>query len=232
MIASQSQEQFEPYQTELLGWFERNAPALGRLYKGAITMVNDPSFPGRIRFVSHAVREIANSLPDAIAGPRTEKRFDWQKELDQIVMSWIATDLPLETGVTPIMAEEELEALPVEPAQPLEIPSNLAQEIQRMLIDHRETTESRREAAHRLFESVAPENVQMRETLSPIMGEWMKTVRWFTGKAHHPRGKVEEDPNSELEDKFLLFEHSLVALTGEFYKPIEGLDDILQDTNP
>ena len=60
-----SQERYEPHQTELLEWFERNAPALGRLYKGAIIMVNDQSFPGRIRFVSHAVREIANSLLQA-----------------------------------------------------------------------------------------------------------------------------------------------------------------------
>lgn len=70
----------EPRQ-ELRAWFQRNAPSLGELYEGALRMFFAPEFPGRVRFVAHAVREIRNRLPDAIAGPKIGGTFQWINKL-------------------------------------------------------------------------------------------------------------------------------------------------------
>jgi hypothetical protein len=72
---------------ELKEWFGKNAPPLGELYEGARRMVFDSTFPGRTRFVAHAVREIRNRLPDVITGT-TSRRFEWVNRLDVLARKW------------------------------------------------------------------------------------------------------------------------------------------------
>ena len=49
-------------------WLSRTASHLAPVYLAGVRMVMDESFPGRVYFVAHAMREIRNRLPDAIAG--------------------------------------------------------------------------------------------------------------------------------------------------------------------
>jgi hypothetical protein len=73
---------------ELRSWFERNAPSLGELYEGALKMLFMGNFPGRTRFVAHAVREIRNRLPDVIAGVKTGGTVQYKNNLDMISKDW------------------------------------------------------------------------------------------------------------------------------------------------
>jgi hypothetical protein len=59
----------------LLGWLQRTAPQLAPVYAGAVTMAFDGDFPGRLVFVWHAIREIRNRRPDAVAGSSPHRRF-------------------------------------------------------------------------------------------------------------------------------------------------------------
>ena len=47
-------------------------------------MLYESSLPGRTRFISHAVREIRNRLPDAFGGGTRSQRLDYTKRLDAI----------------------------------------------------------------------------------------------------------------------------------------------------
>ena len=47
---------------ELLGWLENSAPALAPLYRGALALAMLDSFPGRVHFIAHAIRETRNRL--------------------------------------------------------------------------------------------------------------------------------------------------------------------------
>ena len=62
-----------PEQFELLGWLENNAPALAPLYRGALALAMLDSFPGRVHFIAHAIREMRNRLPGALG---LENAFD------------------------------------------------------------------------------------------------------------------------------------------------------------
>jgi hypothetical protein len=103
--------------------------------------------------------------------------------------------------------------------------------IAKVLNDYSRTRETRRSAAIRLFESCAPENKQVQDALEPIVSQWMETTEWFV-KTVHDSGRADGDHNwAELTTHFLLFECTLTALVGQFFTTIEGLDEILEDTN-
>ena len=53
---------WSPKRLELLRWFQENAQPLAAAYEGAVRLLYDEDFPGRIHFVSHAVRDIADRL--------------------------------------------------------------------------------------------------------------------------------------------------------------------------
>ena len=95
-----------PQRQELINWFSRNAPGLGKLYEGALYMVYTNGFPGRVRFVAHAVREIRNRLPDVIAGPISKKRLDYKSRLDQLTDEWKRSGFPID-GSLPMDIDEE-----------------------------------------------------------------------------------------------------------------------------
>ena len=58
---------WRPERIELFGWLENNAPALAPVYRGALALAVLDSFPGRVHFVAHAIREIRNRLPSALS---------------------------------------------------------------------------------------------------------------------------------------------------------------------
>ena len=72
----------------ILNWLKSKAPALAPVYEGAVRMVLDHEFPGRVRFVAHAVREIWNRLPDEIAPKPGAPRTDYSHLTDEIAARW------------------------------------------------------------------------------------------------------------------------------------------------
>ena len=103
----------ENYWTEqrrdLLSWLQRNAPSLGELYEGSLIMIHNHDFPGKTRLIAHAVREIKNRLPDAIAGPKTATRLQYKNRLDDIVGDWQKSGLSLDEPIhlPPLMLQQQ-----------------------------------------------------------------------------------------------------------------------------
>ena len=74
---------------ELCAWMHRNnAASLAELYEGAVRLLFESKLPGRVRLISHAVREIRNRLPVVISGERSNSRLDYTSRVDQISNRW------------------------------------------------------------------------------------------------------------------------------------------------
>ncbi len=226
--AASPQDYWTEPRRELQAWFQRNAASLGELYEGALLMLHDRSFPGRLRFISHAVREIRNRLPDVITGEKGKGRVEYVNELDAIAKDWIKYGFILD-GSIPHSISEDLS----KPSSSVSIHPVILRKVSSLLKKHVDSRENRYEAAIRLFEAetIAPENRGQRDSLTPIVMHWVDITEWFMKQTHHPDRSSMERVDSELLSQFELFETALGALVRGFFETVEDLDEILEDTN-
>jgi len=210
---------------ELEAWFQRNAPSLGELYEGALIILHTNNFPGRTRFLAHAVREIMNRLPDVIAGVKSS-RIDYVNLLDNIVPHWNEAGFS-EDGSVPqnITNGGQLESTDIL------IPRRLFRKISALVKIHVQGREKRFDKVTRLYEAIGPGNQPLGDSLRPIVIQWIGETDWFVGKAHDSGLQDNAVYEEELHTHFDLFERSLGAIIQEFFKTIEGLDEILEEAN-
>lgn len=211
---------------EIYSWFQRNAPSLGELYAGALRMVYLDTFPGRTRFIAHAVREIRNRLPDVISGGNEGRSFQYTNEIDRVLNAWGKNGLPLD-GSIPGRVNES----PTIPTDFAPIPIKLLKEIARFLKDYIDTRESSREAAIRMFHGVSPETPEFLDSMRPVVDQWHKVTEWFVGRAHDGGYGDSDIDFSEFQKRFEIFERTLGALLRGFFEPLKELDEILEETN-
>jgi hypothetical protein len=214
---------------ELHGWLIRNAPSLAELYQGSVTLLYESRLPGRVRFVAHAVREIRNRLPDVLSGPRGG-RFNWKDRLDNLVTLWTEYKLPLDEALPGLTFMSDPEPDLRGPKQ-VSLPVPVIRRVARLLKDHAETREKPLEAATRLFEACAPENQQLRESLRPLVEQWIEVTNWFVPNVHDSGKTDAEVDETVLRRHFELFERTLVALVGRFFATARELDEILEEAN-
>jgi len=183
-------------------------------------MLLDQPIPGYVRFVCHAVREIRNRLPDAVAGPTLNQRLDHTTRLDAI------TKLP---GASSLIADL---GGPTAPATtPVVIDRMLATKVADLLQDHMSTRTKPIDAARRLFRGIAPETASWDGTLNPVLKQWVKVTEWFVRRAHVSEHTDNHFPPEDLRHQFTLFEKALAAAIKPFFTTLEDLDAILEDTN-
>lgn len=217
-----------PARLELRAWLERNAPSLAELYEGAVLLMFVSPVPGRVRFVAHAVREIRNRLPDVISGVKVQGRLDYKTRLDGLSELWKRSGLATD-GCLPDSRPLDGPATPASPD--ILIDRHLFMEIAALIKDHITTRAKPEDAAIRLFEGVAPENQRLRDTLRPVVRQWLAITDWFMGRAHDS-GAIDADCEAHhLREQFEIFEMMLAALTRGFFSTVDDLDEILENTN-
>ncbi len=212
---------------ELRSWFGRNAPSLGALYEGSLYILFSDGFPGRVRFVAHAVREIRNRLPDVIAGPRQSRSLQYKNRMDQLCKKWEEANLPMDGSLLVSLSEEN--ELPKTTDVPVPVP--VYQEVARLVRDHKASRETRRDAAKRLYEAIDPNNQMAEELLRPRINHWIKVTEWFVARAHDNGLTDDEIDLQELKNRFEIFERAMSAMVCEFFKTVEELDEILEEAN-
>lgn len=217
-----------PNRLELLTWLIRKALPLSELYQGAVRiMFEEPPFPGRDRFVTHAMREITNRLPDYIAGAQTAGRLEYVNRMDQLVLMWRESGFSLDGSFT--ASDSGVEGS-IPPSPDITISRILFLEISNLIKDHELTRSRPLDRAQRLFEAIAPENKRLGNTLRPIILQWVSIAKWSVGRVHDAGSSASLSPR-DLETQFELFETTLAALVRGFFRTIEELDEILEDTN-
>src|SRR5712692_1930710 len=146
--------------TALREWLTRNAKSLAELYEGAVVILyeHDPLLPGWSRLVAHAVREVRNRLPDAVAGKKVGERLDYPSRLDEIAGMW--SDAGLATAATPA-APSVLDVAPA--ANPgVLVPRGVYDRVSDLIREHEEARERPVDSAFRLFEAISPGNKGQR----------------------------------------------------------------------
>lgn len=160
--------QFTQRQEKILHWFRQNrAPELAGLYSGAVIMLNDPRFPGRVRFIGHAVREIRNELPNVVDGPTVPEPVQYKKELDRISKAWEENVVGPRLGDRP----EAFGGVVDEDAQ-VGIRAPLFEMLDNLVQRHRKGGEKRRDAERRLIKAGAPETALSERDMVRAVDRW------------------------------------------------------------
>lgn len=213
---------------ELRGWLQRNAPSLAELYEGGVRLISVTPVPGRARLVAHAVREIRNRLPDVISGVKSGALLQYKNRLDALARVWERSGLPVDGSLPDTTVR-----LTGDPPETPDIPIDrrVLLEVAGLVRDHMTVREKPQDAAIRLFEAIAPENRALRDSLLPVIRQWLSITEWFVGRAHDSGQTDADGDETEFRAKFELFESILAALVRGFFSTVRELDEILEDTN-
>src|ERR1700674_776813 len=213
---------------ELLEWLGRNAPSLAELYEGAVSLVYGSRIPGFSRFLSHAVREVRNRLPGVISGTTSSGRLDYKGRMDQIAVAWKKAGVNLEgKGPGTEHSDSAVDSLPPQTA----LPRKLAEKIGRLIGDHEEAREKPMDAAVRLFEGIAPENQNFRDSLRPVVLQWLATCDWFMERTHDSGATDADIEIEELRKNFGIFESTVLTIIrgfSTFFANTDELDECLR----
>ena len=216
--SSSSPENWPQKRLQLLNWFRRNAEPLADAYEGAIRLLHDKCFPGRLHFVAHAVRDIADRLPFVLDPQLESNRVQYEDQMDGIEKLWPKIQVITGAGKEPNTHDT------------LVIDYELASRIDSLVQAHRKRRQ--RPSNHELLLRVFMRNEPTRASVNQRLVRAFKEMRdWFMKFAHvrHSKGPaVNED---ELQTQFSKFEGMLYSFVGDFFTGIAELDDILQQAN-
>ena len=199
---------------QLLAWFDARAPSLAGPYAGAVRMIEDVSFPGRLHFIGHAIRDILNRLPDVLDPQLRQRRVEYANECDEISKHWRSLG-PFDKA-TP-------------PPDTVTIGFSTAKAIDSLISQHRHSRE-RPPKAELLLRHLMRNEPSKGDVNRRLVEALIRTQKWFVGHTHldaKPRDFVEE----ELQAKFRGLESMLFSLVGDFFTTIEELDGVLDKAN-
>lgn len=203
---------------ELLRWFQKNAVALAPSYEGAVRLLMNESFPGRIHFIGHAVRDIADRLPFVLNPQNDPHRVQYEEHLDTIQKQWPAIDKP--TSSKKQLGADEV----------VSIPLLLARQIDKLVNEHR-TRRSRPSNAQLLIEYLTRMHSSSGGANLRIVEQFKDIRKWFMGLTHLRVTEAPDVGQSELLAKFEAFEDTLHSFVGNFFTGTGDLDAILKQAN-
>jgi len=210
-------EAWPPQRQELLNWFRRSAPALAGAYEGAVRLLEDEDFPGRIHFIAHAVRDIADRLVFVLDPQLQPRRVQYENELDGIEGLWPnIQDIRNRDG-----GETREDAVTLS--------YRLAERIDSLVAAHRERRA--RPSNHDLLFRHLMRQEPSAGALNRRVAEDFKGIREYFMRWTHLRQEMHEPDESELKGKFSSFEAMLHSFVGGFFTGTVELDAILQQAN-
>ena len=207
-----------PLRRELLNWFRTNAAPLAEAYEGAIRLIDDGDFPGRIHFVAHAVRDISDRLVYVLDPQLKAGRVQYENELDRIEKHW--PQLMSVGDTNDAVAETET----------LRINHKVASMIDSLVKAHRERRlrPSNYELLFRFLMRKEPLQAEVNERL---VRDFAKMRGWFMDLTHLRREQTPVIDESELQTQFKKFEGMLHSFVGNFFTGKKELDEILRQAN-
>lgn len=167
-LARNQQHKMNDEQKRIAEWLAKQDSELGQLYEGAVRMIQDRSFPGRLWLVCHAVREIRNRLPEAVAGRGVVKRLEYSQVVDALEKAWERTGLG---GVRLADGDEK--------RSEQKIPQEVVVLISDLVTKHKEVAGRKRENIKRLIITLEPENKDFQASLFPVINRLIEETDWF-----------------------------------------------------
>ena len=212
-----------PERAALVRWLNRCAPALVPLYMGALRLALLDSFPGRVHFIAHAIREICNRLPGAL-GPKV-KRHDagYEPLTDKIRDQWLAEDLP-ENGRLRISDES---VPPASGPRRQEVSVELLESVGRLIADHNEAKVNREAREKARFGALT----NLGSTPSFARKVWQKRKRDAHKFAHAADDPRPPERDEEWVAAFYELERDLIAISRPSQENLDELDRLLAEVN-
>ncbi len=205
---------------ELIRWMEDRAPSFVQGYIGAVLLLHMPSFPARVHFICHVVRDIYWKLP-TIVGAKSKQRPPevFPNMVKELAERWRKFPAP-----GPIVAGKPNSEFTVS-AQVY----RYIEEIVRKSVEIQDQPSVGKQLAIALFRSLDRRD---EELIQPwIIGSFDAEYDFFVKRAHLSHS-VDKIPNEDgLIEHFEGFERAFHSLVGPYFTGKEELDAILQDTN-
>lgn len=209
--------------TQVHTWLQLNAPHLAEVYLGSVRLFEDEEFPGRVYLVAHAVREIRNRLPDAIAGVVAKSNTEYNPLVSALHESWIAEGLP-EDGSIPLDAPNP-EPNSLGPIGRT-VSSHFISAVGDVIVGHVAAGKNNDGKARRLFEQLGGEPVP-----SYVIRNWTKGTRSAVELTHVKNKELNSQHIDDLAAVYESFEAELIVITSRSYENMDTLDDILASAN-
>ena len=179
-------------------------------YKGALELLEKKS-PGYITFVSHAGRDLMNSLARLGTG---HEQVQYTNRLDKLQNYW----------------KDEWGAAIDNPENGHLIPYGVCEQIQDLIDEHRAGRLRPSEAAI-LFFSNFLDYAYAEEIPRNLLTEWLNTREWFVGHAHLRDSAFEMDASTEVEKHFQTLDDLLYNAASSELERIRSINEILEETN-
>ncbi|GAF85394.1 unnamed protein product [marine sediment metagenome] len=206
---------------ELIKWLEDRAPSFTEGYMGAVRLLYTPSFPARVHFICHAVRDIYRRLPTTLGEkslPRPQEVFpSMVKELANRWEKFPPKDNSKYSG-------QAGSDIPVSP----QVYRYMKKIVQKSTKIAAQRTVGK-QLAIALFRSL---DRWENEFIQPwVIEAFDAEYDFFVDRAHLAES-VENVPSDDgLLEHFEAFERAFHSLVGPYFSGKEELDAILQDTN-
>jgi hypothetical protein len=209
---------WNPLRRELLKWFRDNAESLAEAYEGAIRLVDDGNFPGRIHFVAHAIRDISDRLVFVLDPQLKAGRVQYEYEMDRIEKLWPQFPSVQYTNY----GAAQTETVPVE--------RKVVSLIDSFVKAHRERRQ--RPSNHDLlFHFLMRKEPLQTEGNQRLVMEFKRTRDWFMRITHLRNKNLPMVDESELQTQFKKFEGMLHSFVGNFFTGKKEIDEILRQAN-
>lgn len=202
---------------ELLTWFRTHATPLADAYEGAVRMLHDTSFPGRVHLIAHIVRDIADRLVFVLDPQLPPGRVQYENAMDGISELWPT----LQTLGHASDGKAPQESVPID--------YRLAVMIDSLVLAHRERR--KRPSSHELlFRHLMRNEPTRAEVNQRLVSDFKKMRDWFMGLAHLRKERPDVN-EGELHTQFTKFEGMLHSFVGRFFTGTAELDELLQQAN-
>ena len=217
---SLEEEWWTPERAKLHRWLQEKASHLAPIYLAAVRMSMDESFPGRVHFVAHAIREIRNRLPNAIAGVE-ERGPTYETLASKLRTEWKRAGFPSD-GSLPLGATPE----PSVSGPGHEVSVGFIRAAGDLVAANAHAAGNRERQARRLLREIWGTDLRPYVVNRWFHGnDWVKRYMHLNDKPHI------QEAETEVAEVFEAFETALIAISNRSYENLEALDEILASAN-
>ena len=196
------------------------AASLAELFEGAVVLLEQHT-PGYIRFVAHAVREIANRLPAKVDKEHKRGRVEYVARLEEIRRAWGQDFVRSQTS-------------PPTGGPGTTIPPSVVAKLCGLLDEHIEATARIENSIRDFF--VSAERMRSGEDPNPdaLQGsirQWKTIKQWALDHTHEGDTVGVGVDESEFRRQFEVFEALLASFFEDFVDAKKGANEILENAN-
>lgn len=181
------------------------------------------SFPGRVHFIAHAIREICNRLPGAL-GPEVRRRDAGYEPLtDKIRDRWVAEGFPEDGRLW--LPEESVPSASGPRRQ--EVSIELLESVGRLIADHNNAKANRQAREQASFGDLT----NLGTTPAFARKVWKKRKRDAHNFAHAADDPRPPESDEAWRKRFEELEKDLIAMSRPAQENLDELDELLAEAN-